>query len=126
MTFARNLYSYAFVEYANSEQATAAVKSLNGTPLDKKHTMYVNKLTDIDRYGREGRVNEEYEPPTIEPFKEKEHLRWWLGDPDGRDQFIMFHSDNVGVYWNEKEEQPENIVDRQFWTVGFFDDARRS
>ena len=95
----------------------AAVKTLNATPLDKKHTMFVNRLTDIDRYGREGRVNEEYEPPKIEPYKEKEHLRWWLGDEDGRDQFIMFHSDNVGVYWNEKEEQPENIVDRQFWTV---------
>lgn len=92
---------------------------MHGTPLDKKHTMSVNRLTDIDRYGREGRVNEEYDPPKIDPYKEKEHLRWWLGDPDGRDQFIMYHSDNVGVYWNEREEPPENIVDRPHWTDSF-------
>ena len=109
--------SYAFVEYGSPEQATAAVKTLNATPLDKKHTMFVNKLTDIDRYGRDGRVSDIYDPPKSEPFREKEHLRWWLGDPDNRDQFVMYHSDNVGVYWNERDESPEPVVDRLHWTV---------
>ena len=110
---------FAFVEYATADQANTAVKTLNATPLDKKHTMLVNKLTDIERYGREGRINEEYEPPHIEPYKEREHLRWWLGDEDGRDQFVMYRTDNVGVFWNEREEQPENIVDRLHWTETF-------
>lgn len=110
---------YAFVEYETPEQATAAVKTLHGTALDKRHTMAVNKLTDIDRYGREGRIHEDYTEPEIEPFQEKEHLRWWLKDDDARDQFIMYHSDNVGVYWNEKEEQPESVVDRMHWTESF-------
>ncbi|KAB8336918.1 hypothetical protein FH972_021223 [Carpinus fangiana] len=110
---------YAFVEFSNAEEATNATKTLHGWALDKRHTIAVNKLTDIDRYGREGRINDEYEEPEIEPFKEKEHLRWWIGDEDGRDQFIMYHSDNVGVYWNEKDEQPENIVDRMHWTESF-------
>ncbi|KAI5285485.1 Translation initiation factor 3 subunit b, partial [Ascosphaera acerosa] len=44
---------FAFVEYRTPEQATAATKLLHLTPLDKKHTMLVNKLTDIERYGRE-------------------------------------------------------------------------
>ena len=110
---------YAFIEYATSEQAIQAVKQLHGTALDKRHTMAVNKLTDIERYGREGRINDEYVAPEIEAFKEKEHLRWWLGDEEGRDQFIMSHGENVGVCWNQKEEQPDNIVDRKHWTETF-------
>jgi len=95
------------------------VKSLDHTALDKKHTILVNKLNDIDRYGREGRIDEEYHPPQIEPFQEKEHLRSWLGDAEARDQFVMFRGDNVGVYWNEKEDTPEQIIDRQHWTEMF-------
>ncbi|KAK6000217.1 hypothetical protein QM012_003849 [Aureobasidium pullulans] len=110
---------YAFVEYESPAQAQAAVKALNGTPLDKKHTMAVNKLTDIERFGREGRIDEDYSPPEVEPFQEKEHLRWWLGDNDGRDQFVMYRGDSVGVFWNERDEQPESIVDRAHWTESF-------
>jgi len=110
---------YAFVEYEAPAQAVAAVKQLNGTPLDKKHTMAVNKLTDIERFGREGRVDDDYHPPHIEEFQEKEHLRWWLGDNEGRDQYVLYRADNVGVYWNEKDDAPEPIVDRQHWTESF-------
>jgi translation initiation factor 3 subunit B len=81
--------------------------------------MLVNKLTDIDRYGREGRVEEEYTPPTPEPFQQTEHLRSWLGDSDGRDQMVMFRGDKVGVFWNNKEEAPESVVDRDNWTESF-------
>lgn len=81
--------------------------------------MLVNKLTDIERFGREGRINEEYHPPTIEPFAEREHLRWFVGDPDSRDQMVMLRDNNTGVYWNEKEDSPELIVDRKHWTEGF-------
>ncbi|KAF2876811.1 eukaryotic translation initiation factor-like protein 3 subunit B [Massariosphaeria phaeospora] len=110
---------YAFVEYNAASEAIAAVKQLNGTPLDKKHTMAVNKLTDIDRYGREGRIDEEYKAPEIEPFQQKEHLRSWLGDPEGRDQMVMFRGDKVGVFWNNKEEGPDAVVDRENWTESF-------
>ncbi|KAI1908663.1 Translation initiation factor 3 subunit b [Ophidiomyces ophidiicola] len=110
---------FAFVEYDTPEQAIAATKHLHGTPLDKKHTLAVNKLTDIDRYGREGRIEEEYNPPKIEPFQEKEHLRSWLGDHGARDQFAMYRGDKVGVFWNMKNNPPENVVDRDHWTQLF-------
>ncbi|KAI9674456.1 MAG: Translation initiation factor 3 subunit b [Caeruleum heppii] len=114
---------YAFIEYETPEQASAATKALHGTPLDKKHTLAVNKLTDIDKYGREGRIDEEYHPPHIEPFTDSEHLRWWIGeDPHGvnaRDQFVMYRGDSVGVFWNKKKDTPDNIVDRQHWTESF-------
>ncbi|KAF2405315.1 eukaryotic translation initiation factor 3 subunit B [Trichodelitschia bisporula] len=110
---------FAFVEFSSAREALAVVKALDRTPLDKKHTIFVNKLTDIDRYGREGKIDEEYHPPRIEDFTEKEHLRWWLGDAEARDQFVMYRGDNVGVFWNEKDDPPEAIVDRQHWTEMF-------
>jgi len=97
----------------------AATKQLHGTALDKKHTLAVNKLTDIEKYGREGRIDEQYVPPEIEPFADKEHLRSWLFDPGARDQFAMFRGDNVGVFWNNKRDNPEPIVDRKHWTQLF-------
>jgi len=81
--------------------------------------MAVNKLTDIDRFGREGRIDEEYTPPVQAPFEKKEHLRSWLGDADGRDQMVMFRGDKVGVFWNDKEEVPDQVVDRENWTESF-------
>ncbi|KJX92080.1 eukaryotic translation initiation factor 3 subunit B like protein [Zymoseptoria brevis] len=110
---------FAFVEYETPAQAAAAVKALHATPLDKKHTIAVNKLTDIERFGREGRIDETYRAPEIPEFEEKEHLRWWLGDEEGRDQFVMYRGDNVGVFWNEREGQPDQVVDRQHWTESF-------
>lgn len=110
---------FAFVEYETSAQAAAAVKTLHATALDKRHTIAVNKLTDIERYGREGRIDETYKEPEIAPFEEKEHLRWWLGDHEGRDQFVMYRGDNVGVYWNENDRQPDPVIDRMHWTESF-------
>ncbi|KAG9785678.1 translation initiation factor eIF-3b, partial [Aureobasidium melanogenum] len=110
---------FAFVEYSTPEQAIAATKQLHGTALDKKHTIAVNKLTDIEKYGREGRIDEEFVPPEIEPFQEQEHLRSWLFDPAARDQFAMFRGDNVGVFWNNKRDPPEPVVDRKHWTQLF-------
>jgi translation initiation factor 3 subunit B len=90
-------------------------------PLDKKHTLRVNKLTDVDRYGREGRIDDEYTPPNIEDFAEKEHLRSFLADPSGRgrDQFVMYSGESVSVCWNNEKDPPEVIVDRQHWTETF-------
>ncbi|KAI1758935.1 eukaryotic translation initiation factor 3 [Hypoxylon sp. FL1150] len=112
---------FAFVEYASPAEAAAAVRQLDMVPLDKRHTLRVNKMADVDRYGREGRVDENYTPPKIEEFVEKEHLRSFLADPSGRgrDQFAMYRGDHVGVFWNNEKDAPENIVDRQHWTESF-------
>jgi translation initiation factor 3 subunit B len=44
-----------------------------------------------------------------------------MADPSGRgrDQFVMFRGETVGVFWNNEKDQPENIVDRQQWTETF-------
>ena len=110
---------YAFVEFESPEIALAACKRLNGIPLDKKHTIYINKLTDIEHFGREGRIKDEYAEPEVPPFEEQEHLRSWLADPSARDQMILFRGDNVGVFYNRKKEAPEQCVDRLHWTESF-------
>lgn len=92
---------------------------MSGVALDKQHTIYVNKLTDIERYGREGRVDETFHAPQPEPYEEREHLKAWLGDVHARDQFVMYRGDNVGVFWNKKKDPPESVVDRQMWTEMF-------
>lgn len=107
------------MEYKTAEQASLAVKRLDNVAVDKKNVMRVNKLNDIERYGRTGRVNEEYEAPTLEPFKEKEHLRSWIGDSSARDQFALYRNETVGVFWNNKSNPPENVVDRAHWTQFF-------
>ena len=111
--------SYAFVEYETPQQALKACKTVHGTPVDKRHTFGVNRITDIERYGREGRIEDEYDPPIIEEFKEKEHLRWWLGDPNCRDQYALYRADSVAINWNRKKEVAETIVERQHWTEKF-------
>lgn len=116
-----NSERYAFVEYSSAAEAVAACKQLDGVPLDKKHTLRVNKLTDIERYGREGRIDENYSAPDFEEFQEKEHLRSWLADPSGRgrDQFVMYKDESVSVLWNNEKDAPESIVDRKGWTETF-------
>lgn len=110
---------YAFIEFEDASQAAAVVKKHHNTPLDRKHIMKINKLTDIEHYGREGRIDDEYQAPDIAPFQPREHQREWLKDPEGRDQFIAFRGEEVGIYWNEQEGEPEKVVERKGWTDTF-------
>lgn len=110
---------YAFIEFETAAMAAAITRKFHNTPLDKKHTMKINKLTDIERYGREGKVDEEYHEPDVPQFAPGEHLRDWLSDPEGRDQMVLFKGDNVGVYWNDRDGEPDKVVERARWTDTF-------
>lgn len=112
---------FAFIEYTTVGEAQLACKQLDGIALDKKHILRVNKLTDIERFGREGRIDEKYTPPQIEEFQQRDHLRSWLADPSGRgrDQFAVHKDDHVQIFWNNEKDAPEPIIDRQHWTEFF-------
>ena len=37
----------------------------------------------------------------------KEHLRAWLADPQGRDQYVTYRGEDVEIYWHGKPSQCE-------------------
>jgi translation initiation factor 3 subunit B len=57
-----------FVEFANAEQASLAVKLIDGYKMDKSHTLAVNRFTDVEKYSN---VEEEFHAPPEEEFVEK-------------------------------------------------------
>ncbi|KAK9452670.1 hypothetical protein V1511DRAFT_490492 [Dipodascopsis uninucleata] len=113
---------YVFIGFETPEQANAAVRKLNNKRLDNKHTLLVNKFTDIEKYGSQDEEDireEAFEEPAEEPYEDQEHLRSWLKESNCVDQFIMFKGEDVGVYWNRKAEPPESVVNRSKWTEAY-------
>lgn len=102
---------YLFAQYKTAEMAAAAVTQLNGKPLDAKHRLYVNKFSDIEKYCSEGNVAAEFEEPEIPPMPSHGYLKSWLLDEAGRDQLALHYSDTVGVYWNNKKNDPKPVTE---------------
>uniref|UniRef100_A0A8C0GZV5 Eukaryotic translation initiation factor 3 subunit B n=1 Tax=Chelonoidis abingdonii TaxID=106734 RepID=A0A8C0GZV5_CHEAB len=105
---------YIFLEYMSPAHAVDAVKNADGYKLDKQHTFRVNLFTDFDKYMT---ISEEWDIPEKQPFKDLGNLRYWLEDPDCRDQYsVIFESgDRTCIYWNDAKE-PVAIEERPRWT----------
>lgn len=102
---------YLFVQFKTPQMADAATQQLNGKKLDQKHRLLVNKIADVEKYGTEGNVPEQFVEPSIPPFKSHGYLRSWLQDEKGRDQFALHFSETVGVYFNNKKNDPEPAIE---------------
>mgnify|MGYP001186180481 FL=1 len=102
---------YLFVQYKTPEMAAAAVSQLNGKPLDAKHRLFVNKLSDIEKYCAEGSVPSTFEEPVVPPMESFGYLKSWLQDEAGRDQIALHYSETVGVFWNNKKNDPKPVFD---------------
>lgn len=98
---------FVFIEYETTEQAANAIKTYNHKRLDANHTLLVNKMSDIERYGNDNTLTEEYVPPKKIEFQSREHLRSWLTDPAGREQLFMHINETVNVNWFKKTEEPK-------------------
>ncbi|ODQ82518.1 hypothetical protein BABINDRAFT_178753 [Babjeviella inositovora NRRL Y-12698] len=110
---------FLFVEFSSAAEAEEAIKKLNGKKLDQKHRLFVNRLSDIEKYSAD-KVSDEFVSPLVPEFEETDYLRSWLQDYQGRDQFILQKGDIVGAFWNKKKEQPEPVVEpRTQWTNSF-------
>jgi len=93
---------------------------MHGHPFDSKHTFHINRFSDIERYAN---MDETYIEPKMEEYRPKvctvyrnlcfrltslqEHLRAWLADPYGRDQYVTYRGDDVEIRWHGKPSQCE-------------------
>ncbi len=108
------------MEFRGVDDANLALSTIHNHPFDARHTFKVNQFTDIDRYAS---VDETYNDPEVEEyiprvslfilsrttldFVLKEHLRAWLADPQGRDQYVTYRGDEVLIHWHGKPSQCE-------------------
>ncbi|TPX71053.1 hypothetical protein SpCBS45565_g01197 [Spizellomyces sp. 'palustris'] len=104
---------FLFIDFETPEGAAMAVRHGNGTRLDKRHVLAVNRFDDIETYTS---VSDVYQEPEEEPFVEKEYMKSWLGDPRARDQWVMMKGEDVSIYWNNKGEQPDLVHSRSNWS----------
>ncbi|KAF4623636.1 hypothetical protein D9613_001900 [Agrocybe pediades] len=95
---------YMFVEFKNENDANLALVNLDNYPFDARHTFRVNRFTDIERYAD---LDETYVEPELEEYTPREHLRAWLADPQGRDQYVTYRGDEVNIHWHGKPSQSE-------------------
>ncbi|KDQ19939.1 hypothetical protein BOTBODRAFT_152536 [Botryobasidium botryosum FD-172 SS1] len=102
---------YLFVEFESADEANYAMDAMQGVALDKEHKLVVNKFTDIEKFAN---MDETYVEPELEEFKPREHLRAWLADPQGRDQYVTYRNDDVSIFWHSKN--PELVEQRKAWT----------
>nr|XP_036279940.1 eukaryotic translation initiation factor 3 subunit B isoform X1 [Pipistrellus kuhlii]XP_036279941.1 eukaryotic translation initiation factor 3 subunit B isoform X1 [Pipistrellus kuhlii]KAF6346441.1 eukaryotic translation initiation factor 3 subunit B [Pipistrellus kuhlii] len=105
---------YIFLEYASPAHALDAVKNADGYKLDKQHTFRVNLFTDFDKYMT---ISDEWDIPEKQPFKDLGNLRYWLEEPECRDQYsVIFESgDRTSIFWNDVKD-PVSIEERARWT----------
>ncbi|KAF9313816.1 Translation initiation factor 3 subunit b [Podila horticola] len=104
---------FMFIEFETAEQASLAVKLIDGFKMDKSHTLAVNRFTDVEKYST---VEEHFHAPAEEEFIEKEHLKSWLADELGRDQMVIYRHNDVQVLWNMQKEQPQIAHSKPNWT----------
>jgi translation initiation factor 3 subunit B len=119
-----------FVEFRNADDAMFALQAMNNFPFDTKHTFKINKFTDIESFAD---MDETYEEPEPEEYQPRviclpcahrpyisqylqEHLKSWLADPQGRDQYVMYRGDELQVNWHGKPSQCEEAHTRNVRT----------
>ncbi|KAG2353966.1 translation initiation factor eIF-3b [Suillus spraguei] len=104
---------FIFIDFGNPDAAAFAASAMNGHPFDAKHTFRINRFTDIERYAN---IDETYVEPTVEEYRPKEHLRAWLADSQGRDQYVTYRGDDVEIHWHGKPSQCEVAYAKKNWT----------
>lgn len=103
---------FAFVEFASVNDAQTALQGLNGYKMTRSNILLANPFMDVEKYNE---MDVAYQPPPQEPYVEREHLKSWLADNYGRDQFVTFVGPELSVSWNEPSQPAEKIISRTNW-----------
>lgn len=59
-----------FMEFKNADDAAYAMAAMNGHPFDAKHTFWVNRFTDVEKFAN---LDETWVEPEPEPYVPKVH-----------------------------------------------------
>jgi translation initiation factor 3 subunit B len=92
---------FAFIEFEQESNANDAVRTINNFAMDKRHTLLVNKYSDLNKYKN---VPEEFVAPKVEKFSEPKNLKKWLTDSGRRDMFVLRHGSETEIFWSDKGE----------------------
>jgi hypothetical protein len=68
-------HRYAFIEFRNADTAIHALNEMNGHPFDTKHTFFINRFTDIEKFAD---MDETYVEPEREEYHAKVRLSFRL------------------------------------------------
>ncbi|KAH7883687.1 translation initiation factor eIF-3b [Phlebopus sp. FC_14] len=104
---------FIFIDAGTADAAAFAVGAMHGHPFDSRHTFSVNRFVDIEQYAN---MDETYVEPQVEEYRPKEHLRAFLADPQGRDQYVTYRGDDVEIHWHGKPSQCEVAYSKKNWT----------
>lgn len=107
---------YILMELASGDEASHAIRTMDGYAFDKKHHFVVTRFSDIERLVN---MDETYVDPEEEPYKQRGHLRSWLADPAGRDQLAICVGDDVQIAWHNRSSNPQVAHSRTRWTESY-------
>jgi translation initiation factor 3 subunit B len=102
---------FLFLTYPDRQQAENALRCLDGAMFGKNQ-LHVNRFGDIERFASmpvgEGELPVGWRE---RPYVERDHLRSWLSDSAGRDQYITFRDQDVNLWWNGRDGTAESVTD---------------
>jgi len=88
-----------FVILKDPSTAAQAAAACDGHKFDKRHTLGVRTFDEVERLNEQ--VNNDFEEPAQQEYRDREHLRSWLGDAQSRDQLSILRGDDLTVsYFN--------------------------
>ncbi|KAH8996256.1 translation initiation factor eIF-3b [Lactarius akahatsu] len=90
---------YTFIKFRNADTVTHALNELNG------HHSMRNILSSsiVSPTSKSLPIDETCVEPQSEEYLTKEHLRAWLADPQGRDQYVTYRGDEVSIPFEDNQ-----------------------
>ncbi|CED84302.1 translation initiation factor eif-3b [Phaffia rhodozyma] len=96
---------FLFLTMPSAQEADYAARVLDQCKFGKS-TLLFNKFSDVERYAN---VDPQWVEPEEKAFVPKAHLKKWLADPAGRDQYVTLRGQSAAVFWNGRGAQAEEI-----------------
>jgi len=104
----KNTKGYCFLEFSSRNEAQEIAAKADKMMFDKSHMLRVSTWDDVERTLQT--EEKEYEPPQLSDLSSQGNLRSWLLDQFGRDQYLVRHSDETEIWWNDPIRGGRDLV----------------